>query len=296
VTQPLDCLVVGGGPAGRTAAVYQARYRRRVLVVDAGDSRVGWIPRTRNVPGYPDGIRGTELLQRLRDHAQQYGVVPESGRLESLAQAQGVFTADVNGRQVQARKVLLATGARDVEPDLPGLRESLASGNVRYCPICDGFETEGQRVAVLGAGLHGLREALFLAGFANQVTWLAMGSQESVPAEDLARMRRRNVLIADQLPQGIDCRPNEGVEVRMVDGRMLHFDVLYPALGLRHASGLATGLGAAVLPNGQLQVDDHLQSTVPGLFAAGDVAAGLNQIAVAYGQAAIAATAIHNSL
>ncbi|RYY95066.1 MAG: NAD(P)/FAD-dependent oxidoreductase [Comamonadaceae bacterium] len=297
MTAPLDCVVVGGGPAGLTAGVYLARYRRRVEVVDAGDSRAGWIPRTRNVPGYPDGIRGTDLLDRLREHAARYDVVPERGRVESLACDGDAFTVTLDGgRVLRARKVLLATGARDVEPDLPGLRESLATGNVRYCPVCDGFETEGQRVAVLGTGLHGLRESLFVAGFANHTTWLAMGSQESVPAQDLARLRRHEVLIADQLPQRIECRPNEGVEVEMVDGRLLTFDVLYPALGLRHVSGLATVLGADVCPNGQLRVDDHLQTTVPGLYAAGDVAAGLNQIAVAYGQAAIAATAIHNSL
>jgi thioredoxin reductase (NADPH) len=276
--------------------VYLARYRRRVLVVDAGHSRVAWIPRTRNVPGYPDGIRGTDLLQRLREHAHRYGVAPVNGQVEALAGSDGAFTATVEGRTLQASRVLLATGAKDVEPDLPGLRESLATGNVRYCPVCDGFETEGQRVAVLGSGVHGLRESLFLAGFSNQVTWLAMGSQASVAPEDLARLRRRNVLIADQLPRRIECRPNVGVEVGMVDGRQLRFDVLYPALGLQHASGLATRLGARLQPNGQLVVDDHLHTTVPGLHAAGDVAAGLNQISVAYGQAAIAATAIHNSL
>jgi thioredoxin reductase (NADPH) len=296
VTDALDCLVVGGGPAGLTAAVYLARYRRRLLVVDAGDSRVGWIPRTRNVPGYPDGIRGTELLERLREHAARYGVAPEPGRVDVLAGADGRFSATVNGRTVQARKVLLATGGHDVEPELPGLRESLATGNVRYCPVCDGFETEGQRVAVLGPGAHGLRESLFLAGFSNQVTWLAMGAHEAVSADDLARLRRRNVLLAEQIPRRIDCRPGEGVEVTLADDRVLRFDVLYPALGLRHASGLATALGARVQPDGQLLVDDHLHTTVPGLYAAGDVAAGLNQISVAYGQAAIAATAIHNAL
>lgn len=86
------------------------------------------------------------------------------------------------------------------------------------------------------------------------------------------------------------------MELTLADGRCLRFDVLYPALGLRHASQLATALGAQVHANGQLVVDDHLQSTVPGLYAAGDVAAGLNQIAVAWGHAAIAATAIHNGL
>ncbi|WP_427915475.1 NAD(P)/FAD-dependent oxidoreductase [Ramlibacter sp. MMS24-I3-19] len=292
----LDCLIIGGGPAGLTAGVYLARYRRRILLVDAGDSRLALIPRSRNVPGYPDGIEGRELLARLRAHAQQYHVPMQQGRVERLSGREGAFEAIVDGQRLRARKVLLATGARDVVPELPGADEGLAAGNVRYCPVCDGFETQGQRVAVLGREIHGLRESLFVAGFDNQVTWLSMGSQESVPPEAMARLRQRGVLIADQMPLHIRCMPGEGVEVEMADGPRLMFDVLYPALGLQHASGLATGLGAELQANGQLLVDDHLQSTVQGLYAAGDVAAGLNQIAVAYGHAAIAATAIHNSL
>jgi thioredoxin reductase (NADPH) len=293
---PLDCLVVGGGPAGLAAGVYLARYRRRLAVVDAGDSRVGWIPRTRNVPGYADGIRGPDLLERLRAHAARYEVPVERGVVESLAGTDGGFEARMGGRTLRARKLLLATGARDVEPDVPGLRESLATGTVRYCPVCDGYETQGQRVAVLGPGPHGARESLFVAGFANQVTWLALGSQDEVEPALLARLRGRGVLVLDQRPASLRCEPGQGVELTLADGRCLRFDVLYPALGLRHASQLATALGAQVHANGQLVVDDHLQSTVPGLYAAGDVAAGLNQIAVAWGHAAIAATAIHNGL
>jgi thioredoxin reductase (NADPH) len=292
----LDCLIVGGGPAGLTAGVYLARYRRRVLLADAGHSRLSWIPRSRNVPGYPDGIAGCDLLDQLREHAQRYDVPVEKGEVEQLTGSDGAFEARIGGRRVRARKVLLATGARDVKPELPGLEEGLAAGNVRFCPVCDGFETQGQRVAVLGREIHGLRESLFVAGFDNQVTWLSMQSQEAVPAEALAVLRQRGVLIADQQPLHMRCVPGEGVEVEMVDGRQLCFDVLYPALGLLHASSLATGLGAQVKENGQLVVDDHQHTTVPGVYAAGDVAAGLNQISVAYGHAAIAATAIHNCL
>jgi len=220
----------------------------------------------------------------------------EDGVADALAMRDGLFEAQVNGRVLRARRVLLATGARDVVPELPGVDEGLAAGNVRYCPVCDGFETQQQRVAVLGRGIHGLSEALFVAGFDNHVTWLSMGSQDAVPPEAMAQLRQGGVLIADQMPLHIRCMPGQGVEVEMVDGRRLVFDVLYPALGLQHASGLATTLGGELQANGQLLVDDHLQTTVPGLYAAGDVAAGLNQIAVAYGHAAIAATAIHNSL
>jgi len=167
---------------------------------------------------------------------------------------------------------------------------------VRYCPVCDGFETQGRRVAVLGPRAHGLREAAFVAGFGNEVTWLSMGSLREVAEHDRAALRAAGVQVVDGRPRDIQCRPGHGVTVDMGDGQVLAFDVLYPALGLAHASQLATALGARAQPDGQLDVDDHFETTVPGLYAAGDVAVGLNQINVAAGQAAIAATAIHNRL
>lgn len=293
----IDCLVIGGGAAGLAAAMYLGRYRRAVLVIDDGASRLGVIPRTRNVLGFPDGIAGPELLERMRVHAQRFNARCELGRVERLAMVQGGgFEARAGSRRLRARRVLLASGARDIEPDVPGLAPALKAGTVRYCPVCDGYETQGRRVAVLGREIHGLREAAFVAGFGNQVTWLAMGSRHAVADGELARLRSLGVVIADGQPRHIHCMPGEGVEVEMHDGRRFAFDVLYPALGLTHASQLATALGARAQDDGQLEVDEHCQTTVPGLYAAGDVAAGLNQINVAAGQAAIAATAIHNSL
>lgn len=290
----LDCLVIGGGAAGLTAAVYLGRYRRRTLLIDDGGSRVGMIPVTRNVLGFPEGIAGPELLERMRLHAGKFGAALELGRVEKLARrADGSFEATAGSRRLTARKVLLCTGARDVEPDIPGLGPALRSGQVRYCPVCDGYETQGQRVAVLGREIHGLREAAFIAGFRNQVTWLAMGSQHAVAERDLVRLRRLGVMIADREPLHIHCRPGQGVQVEMEGGQLLAFDVLYPALGLVHASQLATALGARTRADGQLEVDAHYETTVAGLYAAGDVAVDLNQINVAAGQAAIAATAIH---
>jgi thioredoxin reductase (NADPH) len=295
----LDCLVIGGGAAGLTAAVYLGRYRRRALILDAGGSRLQWIPRTRNVPGFPDGIEGRELLARMREHAAKYGVATEQVEVEELRRDadDGSFTARAGGRTWRARFVLLATGARDVAPALAGLEDALRAGQVRYCPVCDGFETQGQRVAVLGQSHHGLRESLFISGFGNEVTWLAMASHEEVDLPQLARLREAGVRIAESFPHRIECGVDEcGVRVELQNGQVLEFDTLYPALGLEHACGLATALGARAQPDGQLEVDAHQQTSVPGLYAAGDVAVDLNQISVAAGHAAIAATAIHNRL
>ncbi|MEO5671609.1 MAG: NAD(P)/FAD-dependent oxidoreductase [Ramlibacter sp.] len=293
----LDCLVIGGGPAGLVAAVYLGRFCREALVVDDGGSRLAMIPKTRNVLGFPDGIAGPDLLDRMRRHAEGFGVHVQAGRIERLERRDdGSFEASAGSQRLQARSVLLATGARDVEPDIPGLAPALKAGQVRYCPVCDGFETRGQRVAVLGREVHGLRESAFVAGFDNRVTWLSMGSHHGVGASDLARLEGLGVAIADASLLNIRCAPRRGVNVDLQDGQSLEFDTMYPALGLAHASGLATALGARVQEDGQLEVDARLQTTVPGLYAAGDVAAGLNQINVAAGHAAIAATAIHNSL
>ena len=293
----LDCLIVGGGAAGLTAAVYLGRYRRRALVIDEGQSRLAMIPCTHNVAGFPEGIAGAELLKRLQQQADRYAVPRAQARVERLQrEADGTFVADAGVTQWRARFVILATGARDVAPDIPGLADALQSGQVRYCPICDGYETQGQRVAVLGRAGHGLRESLFVAGFDNTVTWLAMASQEEVAPADLARLRACGVRIAESPPRRIECGVGPGVRVELQNGQVLEFDTLYPALGLRHGCELASALGARSHADGQLDVDAHQQTTVAGLYAAGDVAVDLNQINVAAGHAAIAATAIHNRL
>jgi thioredoxin reductase (NADPH) len=294
----LDCIVVGGGAAGLVAALYLGRYKRSALVVDAGGSRLQRIPRSRNVPGFPDGIVGQELWDRMKQQAALYGVPTEQAQVERIDRSpDGVFTVHAeDGRRWRARFVILATGAADVEPELAGLPEGLQAGHVRYCPVCDGYETQGQRVAVLGRGVHGLREAMFVAGFGNQVTWLSMHTEDEVGTPELAALRERGIRVADKSPRHMRCVPGQGVQVELQDGSVLDFDVIYPALGLNHASALAKRLGAQAAENGQLEVDSHMQTGVDGLYAAGDVAVDLNQISVAAGHAAIAATAIHNRL
>ena len=296
--EAFDCLIVGGGAAGLTAAVYLGRYKRRALILDAGGSRLQWIPRTRNVPGFPDGIEGPELLARMREHARRYGVATEHVTVERLQRIEdGSFRAQAGERSWRAPFVIVATGARDVEPEIEGIRAAMKAGQVRYCPVCDGFETQGQRVAVLGRAGHGLRESLFVANFGNQVTWLAMATQEDVAPGDLTQLRNAGVRIADSPPHRIACGVDGvGVRVELQNGQVLEFDTLYPALGLNHACELATALGARARDNGQLEVDSRQQTSVDGLYVAGDVAVDLNQIAVAAGHAAIAATAIHNRL
>jgi thioredoxin reductase (NADPH) len=278
------------------SAVYLGRYKRRAVVIDEGRSRAMLIPKSRNVLGFPEGIAGEDLLERMRAHAAKFGATLEIGRIDRLEKSGDAFEAWAGSAHFRARFVILATGARDVEPDVTGLEESLKAGHVRYCPVCDGFETQGRKVAVIGRELHGLRESAFVASFDNEVTWLSLGTHDSCEEKELARLRAARVNIVEHEPRHIHCDPEHGIEVEMKDGSRLKFDVLYPALGLTHRSELAKALGAQVESDGQLVVTDHFETTVPGLFAAGDVAAGLNQINVAAGQAAIAATEIHNRL
>ena len=293
----LDCLIIGGGAAGLVAAVYLGRFRRSCVVVDEGRSRLAWIPKSRNVVGFPDGISGPDLLERLRAHAANYDIAMHAGRVESLTLLpDGTFEARAGATSFHARSVLLATGARDVAPDVEGLEAALKAGNVRYCPVCDGFETQGLRVAVLGEEVHGLRESAFVAGFANEVTWLSMGSRGACGEAELSRLGELKVAVHDPKPLAIHLMPGKGVEVEFHDGERMKFDVLYPALGITHASDLATALGAYAEGDGQLVIDESCRTSVPGLYAIGDVAAGLNQINVAAGHAAIAATTVHNSL
>lgn len=292
-----DCLVIGAGPAGLVAATYLSRFRRPPVVIDGNDSRAAWIPVSHNLPGFPDGLGGPALLERLRAQALRYGATIAPGRVERLERTGQVFIAHgAAGEAWRARAVLLATGAQDVVPDLPGVTEAVRRGLVRQCPICDAFEVTGQRVALIGYGRCRVREALLLRGYTSSLTVLTLGQDLHLEADDDAALQEAGIRILRQPVERLAMENNRIAAWHMRDGGVHQFDTLYSALGARMRSDLATALGAEADADGALIVDAHQRTSVPGLYAAGDVVQGLSQIAVATGQAAIAATDINRSL
>jgi thioredoxin reductase (NADPH) len=295
-TEPLafDCLIVGGGPGGLTAALYLARFHRSCLVVDSGASRAALIPRSRNYPGFPPGISGQSLLARLREQACGYGAQIVEGRVEAIEpQAEG-FLVRYGDCSCTARRVILATGIEDTLPQMSGAQEAIAAGRVRLCAICDGYEVDGDNVAVYGEAEDAIRHAVFLRTFTDRVTVIAHGQPDACD-EAIALARHYDIrFIGDQVINLKAC--TEGIELVTREQGTHHFDIIYPNLGARFRSELALQLGVECDECGALKVDDHLQTSVPGLYALGDVVVGLKQMSVAVGHAAQAATAVHNSL
>jgi thioredoxin reductase (NADPH) len=290
----LDCLIVGGGPAGLTAAIYLARYRRRALVIDEGKSRAALIPESHNYPGFK-GIAGPDLLARLRDQALLYGASLERGNVTTLDRApDGGFVATHGSREILTRSVLLATGLVDARPQIDGLGDGIYSGAVRFCPICDGFEAMDQRVGVMGDAADAAKKALFLRTYTRHVFLFATDVERRTPADMRQQLSEAGVKTAGT-PTVVE-RKDDKVAVFVQGGTRVDLDVLYPALGCTVRSELATALGAGCDETGNLQVDPHQQTTVEFLYAAGDVVTDLHQLSVATGHAAIAATDIHNRL
>lgn len=290
----LDCLIVGGGPAGLTAAIYLARYRRRALVIDDGKSRAALIPESHNYPGFK-GIAGPDLLARLRDQALLYGAAVEQGKITALdRRPDGSFVATRGSGKILIRSVLLATGLVDARPQIDGLGDGVYSGAVRFCPICDGFEAMDQRVGVMGDVADAAKKALFLRTYTQQVVLFATDDERNAPAGIRQQLREAGVKMAGK-PIAVE-RKDDKVMVTVDGGTRVDLDVLYPALGCTVRSELAIALGAGCDETGNLQVDHHQQTTVEFLYAAGDVVTDLHQLSVATGHAAIAATDIHNRL
>ncbi|THD35769.1 MAG: NAD(P)/FAD-dependent oxidoreductase [Sphingomonas sp.] len=291
-----DCIIVGAGPAGLTAAIYLARFHLRIRLFDNGSSRAALIPRTNNHAGYPEGIPGVELLRLMRRQAERFGAVREDAHVDAIVPVDGGFDVQVGGRHLRARTVLLATGVINNRPDMPqdAHDAALARGLIRYCPICDGYEVTDKRVGVIGTSDHGMREALFLRGYSKHVTLVAPGASHDLNNACRAELKAAGIEQLDGpcTPITVD---SDTISVATSEGERV-FDSIYPALGSVIRSELAIAAGAQASEDGCLEVDAHQRTSVTGLFAAGDVVKGLDQISHAMGEAGVAATTIRNAL
>ena len=291
-----DCIIVGAGPAGLTAAIYLARFWLKIRLFDSGDSRAAWIPRTNNHAGYPDGIPGRDLLDLMQRQTERFGAVREEAEVTAIEPDDDGFLVRVGDRGARARSVLLATGVVNNRPkmDVALHSEALQRGLLRYCPICDGYEVTDKRVGVIGKGQHGTKEAIFLRGYTADVTLVSPDADSELDAECIAALDAAGIARVDG-PCGGFAIEGDRFAFDTAGGRM-DFDSVYPALGSVIRSKLAVAAGARATAEGCLEVDDHQRTSIPGLFAAGDVVKGLDQISHAMGEAGVAATTIRNML
>ena len=294
----LDCLIIGGGPAGLTAAIYLARFHLDILVVDGGKSRAASIPCTRNHAGFPEGIAGAELLQRMRDQACKYGAKIETEYVTKLERDEesGLFTATWGSGCARARAVLLATGVTNRRPPMDEELhdDALTRGLVRYCPICDGYEVTDKKVGVIGSDSHGVAEAVFIRSYTADVTLIAPDRSLNLKPEDQQKLKDAGIECVDGPAQAVAI-PDGCIVVDTAEGHYT-FDSVYPALGSDTHTQLGEMVGANLADDGCFLCDTHQRTSVKGLYAAGDVVHGLDQISHAMGEGGVAATTIRNDL
>jgi thioredoxin reductase (NADPH) len=233
----------------------------------------------------------------MHEQAREFGAVCEAATVTAIERDGDDFIVRTDNSVLRARTVLLATGVVNHRPaglDDAVHDDALRRGLLRYCPICDGYEVTDRRVGVIGTGDHGMREALFLRGYTADVTLIAPDSDHALDEECRAALDAGGIRRVDG-PCGDYRIDGERFVVRTAAGE-LSFDSVYPALGSHIRSELAIAARARASEDGCLEVDDHQRTSIPGLFAAGDVVKGLDQISHAMGEAGVAATTIRNTL
>ena len=300
-----DAIVVGGGPAGLTAALYMAREGIETLVIEqAGLGGQAGITHTLdNFPGFDEGISGAEFGDRLGRQARRFGVeILQAQSVKEISrdgQYLSVTTGD--GAQHGTKAVLLATGARYRRMNIPG-EEELIGVNIHFCATCDGAFYKGKKVLVVGGGNSGFEGALFLLKFASQVDIVQFAPEvkaSQILQEKVAEMPNMTVTVnhAVQAFRGKNKLEAVIAQDRATgESKEWHYDGVFVFIGLAPNSDLVKGK-VQLDPHGFVLTDGTLMTTMPGLFAAGDVRAGsTKQAASAAGEGATAALMIRQYL
>jgi len=291
----LDCLIIGGGPAGLVAATYLARYHRHVEIMDSGDSRASHVSESNNVPGFANGISGPDLLIKLKRQAESAGVVLTKGHIDKLSFENGHFYAFTDAQSVVAKTVLLATGCKDlpVEINLPS--RYTWEKIIRWCPVCDGFESTDKKIVIISENADGPAHARFLRSYTRDLTLVARSDKCEIASADKEMLKKIGVKLIETAPVKATFKAGGG-RLQFTDGSSIAFDVLYPMAGSRGNSQLAMDLHLNCDVDGSIKTYSGQTTDFSGLYAAGDLVSTLKQISVAMAEGALAATAIHHYL
>jgi len=296
-----DCIVIGAGPAGLSASLFLARYLRRTLTFHHNSPRNEYAHGVHGFLGH-HGIGPAELLARGRDEVTSHGgLIIEAcvTSVEKVSHQHFRVTAGGNGTEPQvfgAQRLVLATGLRDLTPDCPGFREFYGS-SVHHCPDCDGYDVRGKRVAILAYDQNAAAFAAKLLTWTKHLTLLT--DQNEISTADHAKLADLDVAVRTEAVVALegDERARQLKRVFFSEGEPLECDALFFNLGTELAADFHETLGCRLDPDcGLLWVDKTQQTSVDGVYGAGDITPNSQLAVVAAAEGAMAAIHIHGSL
>jgi thioredoxin reductase len=291
-----DVAIAGGGTAGLSAALWLARYLHSVVVVDSGDPR-NW--ETRGINGFLGlpGIRPAELRGRGRDECRKHGVELIDGVvLCARRRSEEHFELQLEGgKRVAGRRLLLAIGIKDVWPDIPGL-DHIYGDRAHVCPDCDGYEATGRKTVVIGKGRRAVGMALNLTTWTRDIIVCTNGTDPELTDEYCAKLTALQIPVIDDPILGINFREGE-LRSLVFEGREpLGCEQIFFTIGQYPADDLGVELGCERDDEGHIVVNEHGHTTMPNVYAAGDITPGAQLAICAASEGAVAALAIHKSL
>jgi len=300
-----DIIMIGAGPSALAAAVYTTREEYDTILFEK--SVVGGLAaitdKVDNYPGFPDGIEGWKLAEQLEQQAKKFGAVIESGTVESIRDEGKLKVITVDGVERKAKTVLIATGSTYGKINVPGEAEYYGKG-VSYCATCDGAFYKGKRVVVVGGANSAIQEAIYLSGFASHIDLLV---RSTVKASNVLQKKLQELVDAGKIEIHLETSTDEIVAT---DGKVTHAHVtkkgkkmqikadgVFIFVGLKPNTAFLAGSGVELDEAGFIETDKKLETSVPGIFASGDVHSGSTmQIACAVGDGATAAHSIRKYL
>ena len=290
-----DAAVVGGGPAGLAAATWLARYRRRVVVLDGEEHRNRWVEATHGYLG-SDPVDPVELRKRsLSDLAAYESAEVRCARVTAARREGDTFVVEADGEELAARRLVLATGVTDVFPEVARFFDHYGA-SVFHCPSCDGYEARGLRVVVFGWSRDIVDFALDLLEWAARVTVVTDGRPFEGDGAHREELAAHGVAVVEDDAVELLGERGDLRGVRLRRGGVLDAEAAFFNIAHRPSTQLAEQLGCALTPDGCIQVDEDAMTSVPGVYAAGDVTPGMQVVQVAAAKGAVAGISCARSL
>ena len=290
-----DVAVVGGGPAGLTAALYTTRLGLDTVILDRGGGRAAMMQDTHNVIGTTEDVSGVEFLQTAREQVESYGATHRREFVDGIDRGDdGRFRLSTNDATVAVDRVVLATGFSDEEPDPP---LPPTGRGLHYCLHCDAYMFVDESVYVMGHGDSAAYVAMIMLNFTDEVDLLTRGDDPTWSDETGRMLDAHPIDVIHEEISGMNRGPDGWLEsFEFEDGSVREYRGGFPMYGSEYNDGLADDIGCERNDDGTVVADDHGRTSVDGVYAVGDLVQGHNQIPVAMGQGAKAGIAIHMDL